>query len=279
MELWEKQHIDTLLPSFIVMIVLGFILRMWLRKKSEKIRMIPLQICTIFLLAIEVIKQIKSFEGGEYDLYSLPLHFCSLFLYMLPLMCFYNGKNKDKVRAITTMICGSLFVLMTIYPGLIYGGGNIDNFFNGLRDFRASGDIKDLFNNFLDFHTVAFHTVATFTFVIIIALDLHKPNYARDAKACLIFIICYCAIAGIAAQVLQTNYNNFYNCNVPPLQAVKEMLEPILGYGITQALYVVIVSIVDIIFTQLVYFIYRILRSPLKHTEDVRDEYDMYLEY
>ena len=171
---------------------------------------------------------------------------------------------------------------MTIYPGLIYGGGNIDRFFNGGRDFLASGNIKDLFNNFGDFHTVAFHTVATFTFVLIVALDLHKPNYARDAKACLIFIICYCAIAGVAAQVLQTNYNNFYNCNVPPLQALKETLEPMLGYGITQALYVVIVSIVDVIFTQLVYLIYRVLRSPLKHTDDDRDEcddYDMYLEY
>ena len=243
MELWEPQHVRTLLPSFIVMIILGVVLRIWLGKKSEKIRMIPLQICTIFLLVTEVIKQVKSFEGGKYDLYSLPLHFCSLFLYMLPLMCFYHGKYKQQVRAVTTMICSSLFVLMMIYPALIYGGGNIDNFFNG----------------FFSFHTVAFHTVATFTFVLIVALDLHTPKPKKDAKAIFFFMICYCLIAGIMAQVLQTNYNNFYHCNVPPLQALKEAVEPVLGYGFTQGLYVVIVSIVNLAFTQGTYQFYRLM--------------------
>lgn len=242
MELWEPQHVRTLLPSFIVMIILGIALRIWLGKKSEKIRMIPLQICTIFLLVTEVIKQIKSFEGGEYDLYSLPLHFCSLFLYLLPLMCFYHGKYKQQARAITTMICSSLFVLISIYPSLIYGGGNVDNFFNG----------------FFSFHTVAFHTVATFTFVLIVALDLHTPDLKKDAKAIFFFMIGYCFIAGIMAQVLQTNYNNFYHCNVPPLQALKDAVEPVLGHGFTQGLYVVIVSIVNLAFTQGAYQFYRL---------------------
>ena len=244
MELWEKQHVQTLLPSFVVMIILGVVLRIWLGKKSEKIRMIPLQICTIFLLAIEVIKQIKSFEGGEYDLYSLPLHFCSLFLYMLPLMSFYHGKYKQQVRAITTMVCASLFVLMTIYPSLIYGGGNIDNFFKG----------------FFNFHTVAFHTVATFTFVIIVALDLYTPDWKKDAIAILIFIACYCVIAGSVAQILKTNYNNFYHCNIPPLQALKDALEPTLGYGVTQLIYVLIVSVVDLAFTHGAFQFYRLMR-------------------
>ena len=243
MELWEPQHVKTLLPSFFVMLILGVALRIWLGKKSEKIRMIPLQVCTIFLLVIEVVKQVKSFEGGEYNLYSLPLHFCSLFLYMLPLMSFYHGKYTQQVRAITTTVCSSLFVLMMIYPALIYGGGNIDNFFNG----------------FLDFHTVAFHTVATFTFVIIVALDLYIPDFKKDAKAIFVFIACYCFIAGIAAQILQTNYNNFYHCNIPPLQSLKEAVESVLGYSFAQGLYVVIVSIVDLAFTHGAYQFYRLM--------------------
>ena len=174
-------------------------------------------------------------------------------------MSFYKGKYKDEVRAITTTVCGSLFVLMTIYPDLIYGGGNIDNFFNGFRAFRDSGNLKDIFYGFFDFHTVAFHTVATFTFVLIVALDLHKPNFKKDAIAILVFFVCYCVIAGVMAQVLQTNYNNFYNCNVPPLQALKDKLEPSLGYGLTQCLYVIIVSIVDLIFTHGSYQLYRLL--------------------
>ena len=157
-------------------------------------------------------------------------------------MCFYHGKYKQQVRAITTMICSSLFVLISIYPSLIYGGGNVDNFFNG----------------FFSFHTVAFHTVATFTFVLIVALDLHTPDLKKDAKAIFFFMIGYCFIAGIMAQVLQTNYNNFYHCNVPPLQALKEAVEPVLGHAVTQGLYVVIVSIVNLAFTQGAYQFYRL---------------------
>ena len=252
MELWEKQHVQTLLPSFVVMIILGVVLRIWLGKKSEKIRMIPFQICAVFLLIIEVIKQIKSFDGGEYDLYSLPLHYCSLFIYMLPLMAFYHGKYKQQVRGITTALCGSLFLLMTIYPALIYGGGNIDN----------------TFKEFFSFHTVVFHTVATFTFFLIIALDLHTPNVKTDLKAIIIFMVCYCAIAGIMAQVLKTNYNNFYNCNIPPLQVLKDKIQPALGYPVTQTLYVLIVSVIDMAFTQGAYQFYRLMRYLVLKIEE-----------
>ncbi len=257
MVLWTQQHINTLIPSFIVMLVLGFVLRMFLRKKSEKIRMIPFQICAVIIFVLEIIKQVKSYQNG-YDLYHIPLHFCSLFIFMLPLMAFYHGKHKYVVRAITTDICAALFIFMAVYPDLIYGAWNIENFFN----------------DFFDFHTVAFHTVATFTFVLIVALDLHKPNYKRDAKAIFIFIACYCVIAASMAQILQTNFNNFYQCNIAPLQAVKMSLEPVLGATITQILYVLIVCVLDLAFTQVVYAIYRILRSPLKRGEDIREEYD-----
>lgn len=252
MQLWEPQHVRTFLPSLVVMIILGVVLKVWLGKKSEKIRMIPLQICTVFLLVIEVIKQIKSFEGGQYSLYSLPLHFCSLFLYTLPLMCFYHGKYKQQVRAIATTVSASLFILIIIYPSLIYSGSNIDNFFNG----------------FFDFHTVAFHTVATFTFIIIVSLNLHTPDFKKDAKAIFFFMIGYCVVAGIFAQVLKTNYNNFYHCNIPPLQKVKEAIEPTLGYGFTQCLYVIIVSILDLAFTQGAYQFFRLMNNVVAKIEN-----------
>lgn len=243
MVLWTQQHFQTLFPSFIVMIILGVVLRVFLGKKSEKIRMIPFQICAVFLFILEIIKQVKSFQRG-YDLYHIPLHFCSLFVYTLPLMAFYNGKYKDRVRGVTTTLCASLFIFMAVYPDLIYGSWNIDNFF------------KDFF----DFHTVAFHTVATFTFVLIVALDLHTPDVKRDAVAVVIFMACYCAIAASMAQILETNYNNFYQCNIAPLQALKDALEPTLGAGITQLLYVLIVCVLDLAFTQGAYHFYRLMR-------------------
>ena len=242
MELWSQNHVKTLLPSFIVMIALGVVLRIFLGKKPEKIRMIPFQICTVFLLVLEIIKQVKSFING-YDLYHIPLHFCSLFLYLLPLMSFYNGKYKDRVRAVTTTVCGALFMLMAIYPSVIYSGDAI----------------AGTFNNFWDFHTTVFHTVATFTFVLIVCLDLYTPNFKKDMVSVLVFIAVYCVIAGSMAQILQTNFNNFYQCNVPPLENLRISLQPTLGYFLTQTLYVVVVSIVNLIFVTLAYNLFRLL--------------------
>jgi hypothetical protein len=224
------------------MLILAIVLKLWLGKKDDKIRIIPLQIVTVILLILEVFKQVISIIRG-YDLYHIPLHFCSLFLFLFPLMSFYNGKHKDKVRAIATTISASLFLLMIIYPELIYSGGNIANTFKG----------------FFDFHTVAFHTIATFGFFIIVALKLHTPSFKRDMKAIMLFFIGYSIIAGVTAQILQTNFNNFYQCNVPPLEEVRLSILAVLGRPLTQTLYVLIVTIVDLVFVTVSYNLYRLL--------------------
>ena len=94
MELWTAEHAKTLLPAVAVMILIAGILRPVL-KKDEKIRMIPIQILTCVLLVMEVGKQVLSLVQG-YDLYCLPFHFCSLFLYVMPVMSFYKGKYRWK---------------------------------------------------------------------------------------------------------------------------------------------------------------------------------------
>ncbi len=242
MELWSPNHVKTLLPSFIIMIILGIILRIFLGKKPEKIRMIPFQICTVFILILEIIKQVLSIAEG-YDLYHIPLHFCSLFLYLLPAMSFYNGKYKDRVRAVTTAVCGALFMLMMIYPNVIYSGDAI----------------QGTFKSFWDFHTTVFHTVATFTFVLIVCLDLHKQNFKKDIISVLIFTAVYCVVAGSMAQIIQTNFNNFYSCNVPPIEDLRLSVIASLGYGVAQTIYVVLVSIVNLIFVTLAYLFYKLI--------------------
>ena len=87
MELWSKAHIRTLLPALLVMVVLSAVFRLLLGKKSLKIRMIPIQIIAVLLILLEIGKQVCSFRGG-YDLYHIPLHYCSLFLFTLPVMAF-----------------------------------------------------------------------------------------------------------------------------------------------------------------------------------------------
>ena len=67
MELWTAQHAMTLLPAMAVMLVLTAVLQCTIGKKSRKVRMIPLQVITVILLVLEVMKQVYSFSRG-YDL-------------------------------------------------------------------------------------------------------------------------------------------------------------------------------------------------------------------
>ena len=62
MELWSPQHIKTLLPALVVMILVCMGLRAWLGKKDLKIRMIPLQVTAVLFLLLEIGKQVVSFS-------------------------------------------------------------------------------------------------------------------------------------------------------------------------------------------------------------------------
>lgn len=251
MELWSPAHIKTLLPALAVMILLCIVLRKVLGKRELKIRMIPLQIVTVLLLILEVGKQAVSFSRG-YDLYHIPLHFCSLFLLVLPVMVFYKGKYAPQVSTIGTAVCGATFWLTTIYPNLIYSAGNIEGFFT----------------DFLDFHTVAFHNLAMLAFLLIVALDLHTPAKKGEHKIIVLFLTAFCLIATVASQLLQTNYAGFYSCNVPVIEDVRLSLQPVLGYWPTQLIYVAALTAVHYGFVIGFYCLYKGMRKLLHRQKE-----------
>lgn len=242
MELWTKEHVLSILPGLAVMLVLGFLLRKWLGDKPRKVRMIPLQILAVFFVVLEIGKQAVSTYQG-YDLYHIPLHFCSLFVFMIPLMAFYRGKHDHMVSAITSSLCLSVFLLMMVYPNLIYSAGNVQNFFK----------------HYLDMHTVVFHNGVLLALVLILALNLHDPQKKGEPKAVALFILGYCVVASIMAQVLKTNYNNFYTCNIPPLETLRQMVQASLGAVVAQIMYVLIVIVIDLLFVSAAYRLYRLL--------------------
>lgn len=246
MELWSPAHIKTLLPAMGVMLLLSILLRVLLGKKDLKIRMIPVQIIAVILLALEVGKQVVSFSRG-YDLYHIPLHFCSILLFTLPAMAFYNGKYVQQVRAVGTAICGAIFWLTAIYPCLIYSAGNIEGFFT----------------NYLDAHTVLFHNLAMLAFMLIVALDLHTPADKGEHKLIIVFLTAFCVIAAVASQLLQTNYAGFYHCNVPPIEEFRLMLQPIIGYWPAQLIYVGGLTAVHYGFVIGFYCLYKVIRRLL----------------
>lgn len=242
MELWSKAHIKTLLPAIGIMILLSLILRVFLGKKPLKIRMIPIQIIACILVLLEIGKQIISFKNG-YDLYHIPLHYCSLFLFTLPVMAFYRGRHQQTVFGVTAGVCGALFLLMLIYPALIY----------------SSWDIENFFQNYFAMHTVAFHNLVMLAFLLIVFLQVHTPGKKTEVKATVYFTTGFCLISSVMAQVLKTNYANFYSCNIPPLENLRLTIQSALGYWPTQILYILIVSALTVLFTVMTYWVYRLL--------------------
>lgn len=252
MVLWTPEHIKTQLPAMGIMLVIAVLLRLWLGKKSFKIRMIPLQIIAVIFLLLEVGKQIVSFSRG-YDLYHIPLHFCSLILFTLPFMAFYNGKYASGIRGIATAVCCAVFWLTTIYPDLIYSAGNIQNFFG----------------SYLDFHTVTFHNLALLAFMVIVALDLHTPAKKGEFKSIVIFLTAFCVVAAVVSQLLETNYAGFYHCNVPPIEEFRLSLQPIIGYWPAQIIYISGLTAVHYGFVCGFYALYKLLNRLLNQKKEL----------
>ena len=73
------------------------------------------------------------------------------------------------------------------------------------------------------------------------------------------FTVCYCAVASSMAHLLKTNYANFYHCNIPPLEDLRQKVTQALGVVPTQLLYVLIVSALTVGFILGVYQLYRLL--------------------
>ena len=254
MELWTFEHFITFVPSVIIMIIITYFLNKLLKDKPYEIKMIPFKILAVVLLLSEVIKQVLSIING-YDLYHIPLHVCSLFIFLIPLMAFYRGKYFDVIRTFTCTVCVSLSLFMTIYPNLIYNASNIKNFFG----------------SYWDFHTVFFHSVAIFEFILIIGLNLHSTDGEKYDKNVLIGAATYSIVAAVMSQVLQTNFSNFYVCNVGPVNDFINTIKDSIGYVGAQTIYVVILLILHIAFFYGSYKLYTLIEKFKKSRKQQND--------
>lgn len=243
MELWTKEHGLTLLPAVAVMLLVTGVLRRWLLKKPHPVRLIPLQIIACILVVLEIGKQAVSLSRG-YDLYNLPFHFCSLFIFALPVMALYKGKYRQQVYGVVTALCAAMTLLTLIYPNLIYGAGSVNHYF------------KD----YMSFHTVTFHNLVILAFFLILGLELHTPASKGEGRCVVLFTLGFCVVAATMAQLLKTNYAGFYSCNVPVFESVRVALQPVIGTVPTQIVYVLIIAVLHVAFTYGTYRLYRLLR-------------------
>lgn len=245
---WTKTHAILLIPTFIVIIIAAWFIGYKLKDKDEKAKRLPLQIVTIVLVVFELIKQIRGFVVG-YDLYWLPLHFCSLFLFTLPFASFYNGKHKEIVDVITGVVGACLFMFMAIYPNIVYSEEYIVDAFKFIT-FRGG--------NFVAFHSVAFHSIALFSYFLFLFLNICKFNTKRDLISVIIFFLGYCVIVGTIAQLIDTNFNNFCRSNAPFLEDMRVNMISSMGFG-GQIIYILMISVGTIIVPILAYFVFRLI--------------------
>jgi hypothetical protein len=152
----------------------------------------------------------------------------------MPVFSFYRGKNRAAVETITAALCTSVFVLMAIYPALIYSDYNV----------------REFFRDFFSFHTVVFHNLVVLLCMLILCLGLYEPR-RRDRRVVSLFIVIYGVVAATAAQLLKTNFNNFYSCNIPPLESLRLLVQGALGYWPAQIMYILIVIVMDVGFVLL----------------------------
>ena len=231
MELWTYEHAITVLPGLVIMFLLAVVLRKLLRDKPYPIRMIPISVIAVILVLLEIGKQGTSLRQG-YDLYCLPFHFCSLFIFMLPLMAFYKGKGAKTISVITTALCMSVFLIMLIYPNLIYPPVSV-------RSYTTS---------YMSFHTVTFHLLVMLAAVLILTLELYEPMGKHEIRSVFWFIVIFCAVSASMAHILKTNYANFYVCNIPVLEQVRLIIAGAVGAVPAKLFYIVMVTAVNVVF-------------------------------
>ncbi|MBO4666714.1 MAG: YwaF family protein [Bacilli bacterium] len=254
---WSRFRAYTLIPVFLFIILSSYFLYKALKNKDEKTRMIPIVVVTIVLLVLEFFKQLLSIIRG-YDLYHIPLHFCSLFLYFLPLASFYKGKYKDVFRTLAGVISTCLFLFMAIYPLLIYP----DNDVNLMKEFFRGDDIY----RFFQFHSVIFHNFALFSFFFFAFSNVAKHDTKRDIKVIIIAFLIYSVIAGTLANVIDTNFNNFRHCNADFLENVRLSLVNGMG-AFGQVIYVIMISIGTIIVPILAYLFLKLFEKLFNKVE------------
>lgn len=242
MELWTKEHALQLIPCIAAMLLICVVLRLALGKKSLKIRMIPMQVIAVLIVLLELGKQFLSIKEQYVvgNWYSLPFHFCSLFIFALPIMAFYRGKYRSQVNGATAALCASVFLLMLIYPNLIYGGGSVSTYFT----------------NFMSLHTVTFHNLVMLAFLLFPVLNLHQPKPKEDVKASMLVILVFCTVSAAMAHILKTNFANYYQCNIPILETLRVTIANAVGEVPAKLLYIVIVSGLNFAFVYGAYWFY-----------------------
>ena len=207
---WSSSQIEVLPIALVVVIALSVIIPYLTRNKSELIRRIPLIVIASIMLILEVVKQIYNIVIG-YNLWTLPFHFCSLFLYFYPLASFFKGKTAEFGKTMS-FVCGTLFLLLFYIDPTSIIGNSCD----------------EIFATFSSFHTFTYHHLIILFYLILLISKLYHPSKFFFLYGA-IGIAIYGIVAVPLAHILNVNFCNILHNSIAILENIR------LAYG--QVLY------------------------------------------
>jgi len=217
---WSKNDLIVLPITLAIIILISLLLYFLLKNKSEKVRMIPIMIITIIMLILEVIKQIRAILTG-YSTWTIPLHFCSLFLYFYPLACFTKGKIQEFGKTMSFVCSCWMTTLFYFNPGTIIGS-----------DTTAS-----ILLDFSTFHTFIYHHLVIL--FLLTSLLLKNYNFKKNSLIHVVIGFSIYAVVMIPlAHILQTNFCNILESNIAFMESLR--------INVGQILYTIIMYILSI---------------------------------
>lgn len=211
-----------IIPILIVILLfIAVVLGVLLRNKDDKIKNIPLLVITVLILLLEITKQILSIVDGSYSSWTVPLHFCSLFIYFFPIATMCKGRFQKFGQTMAFVSSCWLLILFYFNPTSVLGDA-----------------CNNIFGNFYNFHTIAYHHLAMLYALICISLRVPKLDKFSFLYVA-IGITAYAAVALPVAHIFSTNYCNMLESNISFMESFR------IEHG--QILYTILLYLVGVV--------------------------------
>ena len=216
MGFYNEDELTTMPAVLVILLFMALVLAFLLHDKPRRVRQIPTMVIAVALLVLEGIKQRWNALGG-FDAYMLPLHYCTLFVILIPLAELCGERLSRFFRPAAAAMCFIVSMAMYSYPSGILGIA-CEHFGIG---FEAT-------------HTFVFHHLLVLYLFLTVALGLCKPRL-RDAITVGAAGVAYAMVGIPCAYIFQENYCNYLSSAIPFIEDLR------LAYG--QVVHAVVITL------------------------------------
>lgn len=197
---WSQSDIVVIPVTILIICAMAVGLHFLLKNKDRRQKRIPLQIISVFIVGLEIAKQIYYHDNPDFTYYVLPLHFCSLILLLMPLSQLFGEKVGRIFKPMAFIYSILVFILILVNPYALIGSST-----------------ENIFGNFHNIHTYFFHFSVIAYFIFSIALADYKPEFIHCINVSC-GIVLYATYAVPCAYLLNVNYVNILYSYFEPLE-------------------------------------------------------------